>query len=241
MDHDLTPLGDPIGPLVPGWTARPRPRHAPMEGRTCRLEPLSAAAHAADLFAAQAEDADGRMWTWMPNGPYADEASYRAFAETAERSEDPMFFAVVDRSSGRALGSASYLRIDPANGVVEVGFIAFPPALQRTAMATEAMALMMAHVFDDLGYRRYEWKCNALNAPSRRAAERLGFTFEGVFRQAAVVKGRNRDTAWYSILDREWPAAKAAFAAWLDPANFDAAGRQRRRLGEIRAQIHSGS
>ncbi|HUG61749.1 MAG TPA: GNAT family protein [Methylomirabilota bacterium] len=236
-DPDLTPDGDPIGPVVSGWTLRARPARAVMTGRTVVLEPLDAARHADDLFAAQAESLNGRMWTYMPNGPYATVSDYRAWAKQAQSREDPLHFAVISRETGRALGTASYLRIDPANGAVEVGWIAFPPALQRTAMSTEAMALMMAHVFDDLGYRRYEWKCNALNAPSIRAAERLGFTFEGLFRQAVIVKGRNRDTAWYAILDREWPKAKAAFDAWLDPANFDAEGRQKRRLEAIRAAL----
>jgi RimJ/RimL family protein N-acetyltransferase len=235
--HELTPLGDPIGLPVPGWTPRPRPPRTDMTGRTVRLEPLSAARHAADLFAAQKTSPGGRMWTYMGNGPFENAAAYRAWAEQAERSEDPLQFAVVDLATGKALGTASYMRIDPANGVIEVGSIAFPPALQRTVQSTEAMALMMARVFDELGYRRYEWKCNALNAPSMRAATRLGYAYEGTFRQAVIVKGRSRDTAWFAILDHEWPRAKAAFRAWLDPANFDADGRQRHRLEEIRAGL----
>jgi RimJ/RimL family protein N-acetyltransferase len=235
MTIDFTADGDPIGPVVEGWSARPRPPRTPMEGRTVVLEPLSAERHADDLFEAQAADPTGRMWTYMPNGPFSDRASFRTWAEAAEASTDPLHFAVIDRADGKAAGTASFLRIDPPAGVIEVGWIAFSPRLQRTVQSTEAMALMMARVFDELGYRRYEWKCNALNAPSMRAAERLGFTYEGMFRQATIVKGRNRDTAWFSILDREWPRAKAAFAAWLDPANRDEAGRQRRRLEDIRA------
>jgi len=154
--------------------------------------------------------------------------------ERACLGADPLFHAVIDRKSNKALGLASYLRIDPPAGVIEVGHIHFSPALQGTAMATEAMYLMMHRVFDELGYRRYEWKCNALNKASCRAAERLGFTFEGIFRQATIVKGRNRDTAWFSILDSEWPRAKAAFQAWLDPANFDVEGKQKRGLAELR-------
>lgn len=237
MTHDLTPLGDPIGPVVPGWTPRPRPPRTAMEGRFCRVVPLDAIVHARDLFEAQALDRDGRMWTWMPAGPFGDFAEYLAWAEAAEKSEDPLFFAVIDRATGKPVGTASFLRIDPANGAIEVGWIAWSPLLQRTPAATEAMALMMTRVFDDLGYRRYEWKCNDLNAASKRAAERLGFTFEGLFRQAAVVKGRNRDTAWYSILDGEWPRAKAAFAAWLGPENFGPDGAQKRGLAEIRAAL----
>jgi RimJ/RimL family protein N-acetyltransferase len=208
-----------------------------MTGRTCTVLPISAADHAADLYAAQAADESGRMWTYMPNGPWASFEEYRAWAEKAEASEDPLFHTVVDHASGKPVGTASYLRIDPPVGVIEVGWIAWSPALQRSPASTEAMYLMMKRVFDELGYRRYEWKCNALNAPSMRAAERLGMTFEGIFRQATIVKGRNRDTAWFSILDTEWPRARAAFEAWLDPANFDAEGRQKRRLQDIRAAL----
>ncbi len=234
MSHDLTPAGDPVGVPVEGWTPRPRPDRSPMEGRSVVLEPLDPARHGRDLFEAQAQSPGGRMWTWMPNGPFATLDDYLAWAGPAAAAGDPMQFAVVERASGRALGTASLMRIDPANGSIEVGYIAFPPALQRTVMSTEAMYLMMKRAFD-LGYRRYEWKCNALNAPSRRAAERLGFTFEGVFRQHMVVKGRNRDTAWYSVLDTEWPRIRAGFEAWLDPANFDAEGRQKRTLEAARA------
>jgi RimJ/RimL family protein N-acetyltransferase len=235
MTIDHTPDGDPIGPIVAGWTPRARPPRTPMEGRTVVLEPLDAARHADDLFDAQAADPTGRMWTYMPAGPFATRADHRAWVESAARSDDPLHFAVVDRADGRAAGTASFLRIDPPSGVIEVGWIAFTPRLQRTVQSTEAMALMMTRVFDELGYRRYEWKCNALNAPSMRAAERLGFTFEGTFRQATIVKGRNRDTAWFSILDGEWPWAKAAFSAWLDPENHDGARRQRRSLEAIRS------
>jgi RimJ/RimL family protein N-acetyltransferase len=226
-------LDQPIGFPLPNWTARPRPPRAPMSGRSCVLEPLDAERHAASIFEALAEDKEGRNWTYLPVGPFADVAAYRAWAEAASRTEDPLFHAVIERSTGRAVGVASYLRIEPAHGVIEVGHINYAPRLKRTAVATEAMYLMMRRVFDELGYRRYEWKCDALNAPSRAAAERLGFIFEGIFRQAIVTKGRNRDTAWYSILDREWPALKAAFERWLDPANFDAQGRQRASLSAL--------
>jgi RimJ/RimL family protein N-acetyltransferase len=169
------------------------------------------------------------MWTYLSSGPFTSSAELRSWVEARQDSEDPLFFAVVDASTARAAGVSSYLRIEPAHGVVEVGHLAFAPQLQRTRVATEAMYLMMKHVFD-IGYRRCEWKCDALNAPSRRAAERLGFTFEGIFRQAIVYKGRNRDTAWYSVIDSEWPVLETSFRAWLDPDNFDADGRQRRRL-----------
>ncbi|NIA67154.1 GNAT family N-acetyltransferase [Pelagibius litoralis] len=208
-----------------------------MEGRSCRVEPLDPDRHCEDLFAAYSTDRENRIWTYLPYGPFDDPGAFRAWMEETCLGGDPLFHAVVDQANGRALGVASYLRITPAVGVIEVGHINYGPALQKTVMATEAMYLMMARVFDELGYRRYEWKCNALNAGSRAAAERLGFTFEGVFRQAAVIKGRNRDTAWYSLLDKEWPQAKAAFQAWLAPENFDAEGRQRQTLSAIKAQV----
>lgn len=226
----LNALGQPIGEPVPGWTPRPYPPRAPLEGRFCRVEPLDPDRHAADLFAAYAADAEGRMWTYMAYGPFPTLVAYRAWAEKATATDDPLFHAIVDARSGRALGVAAYLRIEPAVGVIEVGHIALAPALQRTAAATEAMYLLMRRAFDELGYRRYEWKCDALNAPSRAAAERLGFRFEGIFRQATIYKGRNRDTAWYAVIDKEWPERKAAFEAWLDPGNFTPDGRQRRSL-----------
>lgn len=204
-----------------------------MQGRFCRVVPLSTA-HVADLHAANS--ADAAIWDYMSYGPFETEAAYGAWVENVADRPDPMFFAVIDTVSGRALGVASWLRIDPANGVIEVGHINFSPALQRRPAATEAMALMMARVFA-LGYRRYEWKSNALNLPSRRAAQRLGFSYEGVFRQAMVVKGRNRDTAWFAMTDAEWPRVQAALAKWLAPGNFDAEGRQRQRLSALTAPL----
>jgi len=222
--------GDPaVGPALPGWRPPDRPQHTVLQGRYCRLEPLDADRHAADLHAANSLDREGRMWTYLFSGPFATLAEYTAWLEAREDSLDPLFFTIVDGATGRATGISSYLRIDTAHGVIEVGHLAFSPLLQRTRAATEAMYLMMKNAFD-LGYRRYEWKCDALNAASRRAAERLGFTFEGIFRQAVVYKGRNRDTAWHSIIDSEWPDRETAFLAWLDPSNFDAGGRQRHRL-----------
>jgi RimJ/RimL family protein N-acetyltransferase len=193
------------------------------------LRPVDPDADALPLFEASRDPA---IWTYLPYGPYGDvEELHEALLQEA-RSEDPVFFTVV--ADGRPLGIASYLRITPEHGVIEIGHIWFGTLLQRTAAATEAIYLMARHVFDDLGYRRLEWKCNAENAASRRAAERFGFTFEGVFRKHQVVKGENRDTAWYSIVDDEWPALRGAFEAWLAPANFDATGRQRHTLGELR-------
>jgi RimJ/RimL family protein N-acetyltransferase len=222
-------LGQPIGPALPDWRPPDRPKHEVMQGRYCRVEPLDASRHAEELHAANSLDREGRMWTYLFSGPFATADEFATWLAARADSQDPLFFAIVDQRTGRATGLASYLRIDVTHGVMEVGHLAFSPLLQRTPAATEAMYLMMKHAFD-LGYRRYEWKCDSRNAASRRAAERLGFTFEGIFRQAVVYKGRSRDTAWYSVLDGEWPAREAAFLAWLDPANFDSDGRQRRRL-----------
>lgn len=226
-------LGQPVGFPVPGWQARPLPPLTPIEGRFARIERLDPSRHAADLFAANAADRSDAMWTYMPYGPFADFDAYRNWAADMAPRTDPFFHAIIDRASGEARGVASFLRIDAANGVIEVGHIAYAPALQRTSAATEAMYLLMRRVFDELGYRRYEWKCDALNAPSQAAARRLGFTYEGTFRQAVIYKGRNRDTAWYAITDRDWPRLRAGFEAWLAPENFDLTGRPRRRLGEL--------
>jgi RimJ/RimL family protein N-acetyltransferase len=227
-------LGQQIGFPVPNWTARPRPPRAALEGRFVRIEMLDAERHASDLFAANAEDREGRIWTYLPYGPYDDEKVYRDWVAAMAKSEDPLFHAIIDKATGKASGVASYLRIEPAIGVIEVGHINYAPALQRTAAATEAMYLLMKRVFDELGYRRYEWKCDALNGPSQAAAGRLGFIYEGTFWQATIYKGRNRDTAWYGMTDRDWPAVKAGFEAWLDPTNFDAEGRQKRSLTACR-------
>lgn len=233
MSEHKNALGQPIGFPVPGWAARPRPPRTPMAGRYARLEPLDPERHAAELHAANTTDKEGRIWTYMAYGPFATLEDYRAWMKTTALGEDPLFHAIIDLSTRRAAGVASYLRIDPPVGVIEVGHINYSPLLQKTRAATEAMYLMMARVFDELGYRRYEWKCDAFNAPSRAAAERLGFTYEGIFRQATLYKGRNRDTAWYSITDREWPMIKRAYERWLDAANFDGQGRQRRSLSAL--------
>lgn len=233
----LNQYDQPVGPAVPNWSARQRPARISQQGRYCRLEPLDAERHASDLDESYRAD-DGRMWTYLGIGPFGGQCSYRTWAQGASVSDDPLFFAIIDHSSNRAVGSAAYMRIDPANGVIEVGHVTYSPALQRTRAATEAMYLMMRHAFE-MGYRRYEWKCDALNAPSRAAAQRLGFTFEGIFRQAVVYKGRSRDTAWFSILDTEWPALHESFEQWLDPANFDTAGRQLRSLSEMAKNRHN--
>jgi RimJ/RimL family protein N-acetyltransferase len=231
---EVNALGQPVGWRVDDWTPPPFPPREPMAGRTCRLEPLDAAAHAADLHEANLRDTDGANWTYLPYGPFETLDAYVIWVRAVVATTDPQFHAVIDLSSGKAVGVASYLRIDPAAGSIEVGHIHFSPLLQRTIAATEAMYLMMKRAFD-LGYRRYEWKCNALNTPSRAAAMRLGFSYEGIFRQARVDKGRNRDTAWYAIIDREWPALDGAFRRWLEPANFDARGRQLVALSTLTA------
>ncbi len=224
--------GQPVGAPVPNWTSCAPIPHTPMQGRTCHVVPLDPS-HAAGLHAAFSADMTGALWTYMPTGPFATGADYAAWVSDACRSKDPLFFTVINQSTEDPVGVASYLRMQPANGVAEVGYITFSPALQRTPMATEAMYLMMKRVFDELGYRRYEWKCDALNAPSRRAAERLGFSYDGLFKQALVYKGRNRDTAWFSILDKDWPRLRTAFETWLDPENFDASGHQKQRLSSL--------
>ena len=236
MQPTINPLGQPIGFPVSDWTPPPLPPRESMLGRFCRLEPLDVDRHAAGLFAANAADADGRTWTYLGYGPFDSLPAYRAWMTATCLGDDPMFFAIVDLASGEPAGVASYLRIAPASGSIEVGHVHFSPRLQRGPAATEAMVLMMARAFD-LGYRRYEWKCDALNARSRAAAERLGLSFEGIFRQATVTKGRNRDTAWYAAIDAEWPDLRTAFHLWLDPANFDADGQQRRRLSELTRPI----
>jgi RimJ/RimL family protein N-acetyltransferase len=223
-------LGQPIGPPLPGWSTRPLPPRTPIPGRFCRIEPLDPDRHAEALYAANSQDTQGRNWTYLFDGPFAALGEYRAWIDKVSGQDDPSFHAIIDPQTGRAVGVASYLRIDTRAGVIEIGHLNFSPLLQRTPAATEAMYLMMRRAFDELGYRRYEWKCDALNAPSRAAAERLGFRFEGIFRQAMIYKGRSRDTAWYSIIDSEWSALKSAFEHWLRPENFDETGRQRERL-----------
>jgi RimJ/RimL family protein N-acetyltransferase len=232
MTDGINELGQPVGFPVGGWRERPRPPRTALTGRYCSVAPIQPGVHAADLYEAFLEDEAHRAWTYMSYGPFHTFKAYRRWLESYCTGDDPLFHAVIDLKTSRAAGVASYLNMRPDVGVVEVGHINYSPRLQRTPAATEAMFLMMRRVFDELGYRRYEWKCDALNAASRRAAERLGFVFEGVFRQATIYKGRNRDTAWYAIIDAQWPALKKSFERWLDPGNFDSQGRQRHRLSE---------
>ena len=236
MSETTNDLGQPIGFAVPNWHRADRPSRLPLVGHFCRLEPLTVARHAADLFAANSADSEGRMWTYLPYGPFPDLAAYQTWVDSMSGRDDPFFYAILDQATGKAVGVASYLRLDPVNGAIEVGHIAYAPTLQRTPAATEAMYLLMRQVFS-LGYRRYEWKCDALNGPSRRAAQRLGFSYEGIFRQAAIYKGRNRDTAWYAMIEQEWPALQSAFEQWLDPANFDTQGQQRLCLSDLTGPI----
>jgi RimJ/RimL family protein N-acetyltransferase len=216
------------------WTPRLRPEHVVLEGRFVRLEPLSVAKHGDDLFAAETAPGADERFRYLYDLPPASRAEYQPWLDKAEASEDPLFFAIVDQQTGVSIGRQTLMRIDAANGVVEIGNIHWTPAMAKSPKSTEAFFLHARHVFDDLGYRRFEWKLNNLNQPSHAAAVRLGFTPEGVFRQHLVVKGQNRDTAWYAMIDRDWPRIKQAFELWLDPANFDAAGGQIRRLEDIR-------
>lgn len=226
-------LGQPIGEPVPDWRPVSPPPRTPMAGRFCRVEPIDIERHGQELFTTFHQRDAEKNWTYLHDGPFATETAFLDWMRAACLGDDPLFYAIIDRYSGKVVGVASYLRIMPDVGVIEVGSIHFAPTLQRRPASTEAMFLMMRRVFSELGYRRYEWKCDALNAPSRRAAERLGFRFEGIFRQATIYKGRNRDTAWYAILDREWPALERAFSAWLDPRNFNERGEQKASLGSL--------
>lgn len=218
--------------LVMGPSAR-LPSPTRLVGRLVSLVPLDAVLHSEALYRGTQGKANEPLWHYLPWGPFSDRAAFDTYLAQQAASKDPMFFAVINNSTQQAVGHTAYLRIEPQHRVIEVGSILFIPSFQRTPGTTEAMYLMAKHVFEELGYRRYEWKCNALNGPSRCAALRLGFTFEGIFRQHYIIKGRNRDTAWYSMLDSEWPARKAAFERWLDPSNFDVDGRQKMALRDL--------
>ena len=226
-------FGQPVGDTLPGWTPRDLPPRTPIDGRFCRLEPLDPDRHASALCAAYAQAPDAQDWTYLPNERETDGAAFQDEIAARSASADPLHMAVL--RGGEAVGSAALMRIDPGNGVIEIGHVHFAPALQRTPAATEALFLLMRRAFDELGYRRIEWKCDSLNAPSRRAATRLGFVFEGVFRNAIVTKGRSRDTAWYAIISQDWPPARFGFERWLASSNFDANGRQKVDLATLRA------
>lgn len=240
MPAELNHLRQPIGTIVADWKEPPFPSREPMDGRYCRLEPLDPLRHAESLFAANSLDVHGSNWTYLPYGPFEQFDEYRDWLDQQSRQNDPLFFSIVELKANEAVGVASYLRITPKSGSIEVGHLNFSPRLQQTRAATEAMYLMMARAFE-LGYRRYEWKCNALNEPSRAAALRLGLSFEGIFRQHTVVKGRNRDSAWFAAIDSEWPSLQTAFQTWLSSDNFDSSGQQRTRLSVLTAPIRNRS
>jgi RimJ/RimL family protein N-acetyltransferase len=227
--------GQAVGVALPDWRPCDFPPPQTLAGRHCTLEALDAERHAQALFEADAADVTGESWTYLPYGPFPSFDVYRAWAVDLASRSDPQMYAVLN-ADGRPVGVLSLMRLDPANGVAEIGHVHFSPSLQRSPAATEAVALLLRRVFE-LGYRRCEWKCDALNQPSRRAALRLGFAYEGLFRQAMVIKGRNRDTTWFSIIDSEWPLVAQALDAWLAPANFDAGGHQRHRLAALREAL----
>ena len=229
-------FGQIVGTPIPDWQPRPWPQRVTLEGERCRLEPLKSA-HAQALYQAYALAEDGRGWTWLPQEAEITAGQYSAWVSEVENLRDPVHFAVMDKASGQPVGSLSLMRIDNTNGVIEVGYVHFSPLMRGTALSTEAHWLLMRYAFDVLGYRRYEWKCDSLNAPSRRAAQRLGFTYEGRFRQALVIKGRNRDTDWFSIIDGEWPGVYRAMQKWLAADNFDRDGKQKTTLESWREQI----
>ncbi|MBX9562429.1 GNAT family protein [Aeromonas hydrophila] len=234
-DIHLNEFGQPVGAPLPDWRGAEFPPRRSLNGWGCRLEPLDPERHGPGLWQAFSADS-GAMWTYLTTGPYATEADMLVWLRECAAKTDPQFYTIFDEHGEQPLGLASYLRIDPLAGSIEVGWLHFSPALQRSRLATAAMALMMANAFA-LGYRRYEWKCNAFNHPSWQAALRLGFSYEGTFRQSRVDKGRTRDTAWFSVIDSEWPALQACFARWLAPDNFDAQGHQRLRLSTLTAAL----
>jgi RimJ/RimL family protein N-acetyltransferase len=236
VEPRLNEYAQPVGDPVPGWQGAQLPGTVALVGRYCRIERVDVERHVEDLYQAYSEATDGRDWTYLAVGPFQSLDAYREHLTKAAASVDPMHHAVIDLATGKAIGTLALMRIDVANGVIEVGHVTYSPRLKKTRIATEAMGLLLKYVFDDLGYRRFEWKCDSLNAPSRAAALRYGFRFEGIFRQAIVYRGRNRDTAWFSIIDSEYPALREGFAQWLDERNFDAEGNQLKRLAQLIAQ-----
>ena len=229
--------GQPIGPPVETWRERRRPPRTEMVGRYCRVEPVDLERHALTLYQAYTQAPDDRDWTYLFSERPTSMSQFCEYLTRLAASDDPLHYTIVELASARAVGTAALMRIEPLHGVIEIGSIGYSPALKKTAAGTEAMYLLMRRVFDELDYRRYEWKCDSLNAPSCAAAQRYGFSFEGIFRNAIVYKNRSRDTAWFSIIDAEWPRIRTAFQMWLDPLNFDAAGRQRRSLAALRDSL----
>jgi len=229
MSTNHNSLGQEIGSPLSTWNPCPKPAKKTMVGTYCRLEALDTTRHCDDLWQAYTADTQDRIWTYLPYGPFTTQAQFELWLTDHSATQDPLFYAIIDTSSGKAVGIATYLRIQPEVGVIEVGHINYSPALQQTTAATEAMYLMMKNVFE-LGYRRYEWKCDNLNLGSQKAAKRLGFSYDGLFKQAAIYKGRNRDTAWFSILDADWPSIDAEYQRWLACDNFTADGIQLSKL-----------
>lgn len=232
-EHSSTPTGQPIGEPVPNWSGAKFPSQEIIQGHFCRLEPLDSKVHTGDLWTAFRHDKSGQTWTYLAHDPPQDKAELEQRFISQAASNDPLFFAVVENTSKKAVGIASYLRISPTAGSIEIGHLHFSPLMQRTPIATETLYLLLNEAFERLGYRRCEWKCDSLNAPSRVAAKRFGFVYEGLFRQALVYKGRNRDTAWYAILDSEWTELAQAYRSWLDPSNFTSDGQQKTRLSDL--------
>ncbi len=233
MEPRRNAFDQPIGAPVPGWNGAEAPGREPLAGRYCRIEPVNVERHAADLFDAYSSATDSRDWTYLAVGPFESLTAYREHLTRMAASPDPLHYAVIDLATGKAIGALALMRIDRANGVIEVGHVTYSPRLKRTRIATEAMFLLMTQWFEKLGNRRFEWKCDSLNEPSRAAALRYGFTFEGIFRQAIVYRERNRDTAWFSIIDSEWPALRSSYTRWLEDGNFDAQGQQVERLVDL--------
>jgi RimJ/RimL family protein N-acetyltransferase len=231
-------FGQPIGFPVADWKECAFPPRTTMYGKWCNIEILNPEKHAEELFGAYVKNRNDPDWTYLPYGPFDCFEDYQEYLKTNCSGDDPLFHVIIDADTKKAIGVASFLRVRPDIGVLEIGHIHFSPLLQKTAVATEAMFLMVKRVFEELGYRRYEWKCDALNLGSRKAAERFGFSFEGIFRQDRIYKGRSRDTAWYSTIDQDWPILKKTFEAWLSADNFDKNGRQKKRLQEIRKIIN---
>ena len=223
--------GQMVGDDLPGWTPRLFPQKITLNGSYCRLEPVSIEKHAQDLYEAHNLPDDGKLWTFLQHHQPAGQAEFLSYMRELSASNDPLHFAVIDRKSNKALGSLALMRIDAASGVVEIGHVNYSLSLQKTIPATEAIYLLLRYIYEDLGYRRCEWKCDNFNEASKKTALRFGFSFEGVFRQAVITKGRNRDTAWFASIDQDWPALKRGFESWLDASNFDAKGQQKRKLG----------
>ncbi len=238
MTDRINQYGQPIGQAMDNWQPGTCPAPVTLTGQYCQLQPLDAERHAQELYQAfHGSDDSNRLWTYLAAGPFDSFEQFQPFITTAARSHDPLHFAVTDNKTGKAMGTLSLMRTDAGNRVVEVGHVMFSPQLQRTPLSTEAQFLLMRYVFDTLGYRRYEWKCDHLNSPSRQAALRLGFSFEGIFRQAVVYKGRSRDTAWFSVIDSEWQRLSQAFSHWLATENFDSQGRQRYPLSHFQSAV----